>query len=1119
MNLHKHKERTHGAINDPDTKDFTILMIQEPYWSKYEPWKGCPAHHAWTLCQPNEMTDAKMHPRVVTYINKEKVPPAQISQINAPFTDVVVTRINMPKEDPLIIVNVYNPCNESLIPQLHEFLKHTKEKDRRANFIVAGDFNCHHPMWNPPAYLRHDEAADELVNLANDLGLTLLTPPGTVTYPQNQDDNAQTHGGTAIDLTWASAALSQKLLKCQVAENHDQGSDHLPLETIISMEEAPRNDDEPQLDIARTDWEKFNSSLKERMPELNAKLNVSTPCKLDYSVQRLIKTLQKALRDSTPTKRKCPHSKRWWTKKLTGLRRKANRARNRFRRTRDPYRREVLREEWRRRANSYTEEIRKAKEETWRNFVESAEGTSIWDVKKFLAGNTAPSTIPTLNDSNAETHQQIAEVLRKDFFPDPPPADLSDIPVNNNESYPREAKYSTTITLTQVQKAVTKVRPDKAPGSDGITNKVLQKALPEIENYLLALMQASMDLASFPKVLKHTTTGVLRKPAKPDYTKSKAYRPIALESTIGKVFESVIAETLSYLTERHGLLPKNHFGGRPGRSTEDALMILTENIYKAWKKKKVYSAIFLDVAGAFNYVHHSRLMHNLRQRGIPNSIAKWLESFLSNRTTQLKFNGQSSEVINIPAGIPQGSPLSPILYMYYNADLLDIDHIPNKDLAMGFIDDVVYGTTGRSDLANTRRLKQMLLKAEVWRLKHGAKFEESKYVLIHFTRNYRQNTKASITIGSNKITPSDDAKYLGIIFDKQLRFKSHIQYAIKRGTSAALALSSIGRTTWGATHQQIRQLFESTVAARMDYGAVIWYRPLANKEMQHTVMAKKFTTVQRIGMTAVLGCYRTTPTVALEVDSGIQPAWLRLQTKSLSAFTRFKSLSHKHPIKSLIRDARANIRTGRKIVHASNLENIFIQFPDIAKQKIVKVRPAPHPPWNQPVTSREPTQDATIANRPARRTEPITKKTQRAKIKKLASDIWEEEYKKSVDKAKHFRKIVDREESQRGTSFYKVFKKRKEATLVAQLRTGHCGLNSYLWRFKKVESELCEVCEEGQNETVEHYLLECKGYERAREKLKSIVGEENMTVEVLLGEIKTVKDTVKFVIETKRFRV
>ena len=54
-NLHKSKEQTHGILNDPDTKQYGILMLQEQYWSTYT--KSSPIHHAWTLIEPTILND------------------------------------------------------------------------------------------------------------------------------------------------------------------------------------------------------------------------------------------------------------------------------------------------------------------------------------------------------------------------------------------------------------------------------------------------------------------------------------------------------------------------------------------------------------------------------------------------------------------------------------------------------------------------------------------------------------------------------------------------------------------------------------------------------------------------------------------------------------------------------------------------------------------------------------------------------------------------------------------------------------------------------------------------------------------------------------------------------
>src|SRR5438876_5154960 len=81
--------------------------------------------------------------------------------------------------------------------------------------------------------------------------------------------------------------------------------------------------------------------------------------------------------------------------------------------------------------------------------------------------------------------------------------------------------------------------------------------------------------------------------------------------------------------------------------------------------------------------------------------------------------------------------------------------------------------------------------------KHRAQFEVSKYMLVHFTRNKGMETIASIMINGATVEPSNEAKYLGVIFDQELQFKPHLQHVIKKGTNTAMALSSIAKSTWG----------------------------------------------------------------------------------------------------------------------------------------------------------------------------------------------------------------------------------------------------------------------------------------------------------------------------------
>ena len=249
-----------------------------------------------------------------------------------------------------------------------------------------------------------------------------------------------------------------------------------------------------------------------------------------------------------------------------------------------------------------------------------------------MDNNPTQMFVPTLHEF-ATTNDQKANAFQETLFGQPPSADLSDI---SKSKYPEAVEYTAHITMRQIPTAITKLATNKASGPGEISNRVLKEILQTIQHHLQALMQASLSIGHFPKPYKHTTTIALRKSGKSDYTKAKAYRPIALENTLRKVMESIMADVISYLTETYELLTTRYYGGRPGRSAEDALMTLSESIHKAWKEKEIYMAV---LAGAFNNVHHERFIYNIKKWRIPTIIAEWTRSFLQDRNTQLLFNG------------------------------------------------------------------------------------------------------------------------------------------------------------------------------------------------------------------------------------------------------------------------------------------------------------------------------------------------------------------------------------------------------------------------------------------------------------------------------------------------
>ena len=166
---------------------------------------------------------------------------------------------------------------------------------------------------------------------------------------------------------------------------------------------------------------------------------------------------------------------------------------------------------------------------------------------------------------------------------------------------------------------------------------------------------------------------------------------------MGKVIEKVVAEQLSQYCESYSKLHPGQMGGRKERSAIDAVAILVHTVQKIWEEKKLAAALFMDVKGAFDHVSKVQLIARMIELGINGDLISWTSSFLTDRKVQLVIDGHENREREIETGIPQGSPVSPILFLIYISGVFDqVTKTYPLVTSLSFIDDLGFIALGSS---------------------------------------------------------------------------------------------------------------------------------------------------------------------------------------------------------------------------------------------------------------------------------------------------------------------------------------------------------------------------------------------------------------------------------------
>jgi hypothetical protein len=364
---------------------------------------------------------------------------------------------------------------------------------------------------------------------------------------------------------------------------------------------------------------------------------------------------------------------------------------------------------------------------------------------------------------------------------------------------------------------IIKQSPTKSCSRDPLPTWLLKQCLPSLLPCITLIVNTALT-QGMPDSFKHATiTPLIKKPSL-DRNVLSNYRPVSTLTFLSKLIERTVSAELTRFLHTHDLLDSQQSAYRPHHSCETALLYVQSSILSAMDSGKITLLALIDLSSAFDTVCHSLLLWKLQSIGVRGSALKWLRDYLGNRTQSVAVNDVVSTPTKLERGVPQGSVLGPVLFNVYLHGIGEIIRAHNVSYVMYADDLQLFISSSPNDICTTLvKLETCIRDVRQWYFTNQLAINDSKTEFIVFgtpPQLKKIPVGLSLRVGAAAVTMSGSVRNLGLVFDKHMKFDTHV---IKTCQAAFCYIRLISRLRYSIDMSTCNTLLQALVLSRIDF--------------------------------------------------------------------------------------------------------------------------------------------------------------------------------------------------------------------------------------------------------------------------------------------------------------